>query len=124
MRSELIDLARTAPGGLAVAHRSALRTLLLLVWTLAIVLDGYTTVAMMGAGISEEANPVAAAAMSVIGVLGYTMAASLLSAALCLLALGRPTGLYSWTVVATIALVGCAKLAQGAANALLWVQLT
>ncbi|MEQ6899773.1 hypothetical protein [Nocardioides sp. YIM 152588] len=124
LRRELVTLVRTAPASLRRVHRSVPVAAVVGVWLAGTLGDAWTTLAMMSSGVSEEGNPVAAAGMAVLGVLGYVLAASLVCAALCWVNVGRPTGLYSWTVVATLTVIGCAKCWQAVDNALLWASLT
>lgn len=94
---------------------------LALAWVVGIGGDAFTTVTMMGTGMFEEANPVAAAGMGVLGVQGYTAAASALCAGLAVVSLGRPRGVYATTTVVALAVVAAAKVAVAVSNAALWV---
>lgn len=94
---------------------------IVLTWVAGIGGDAYTTLSMMSTGIFEEANPVAAAGMRVLGVVGFTVAASALCAALAVMTLGRPRGLFGHCMWVALMIVGVAKAYTAASNALLWI---
>ena len=96
-------------------------TCVALMWVAGIAGDAYTTLAMMATGLYEEANGVAAAGMGTLGPVGYTIAASTLCAGMALVTIGRPRGLYAWTVWTLLALAGLAKLVTAVMNVVVWL---
>lgn len=120
LTSQLRDLLCDIPGAVTSLHRSPVRALVALTWLAGIVGDAHTTISMMSTGLYEEANPVAAAGMAVLGVVGYTLVVSLACGVLALIAVARPRGLYGHTVVLTLATIGVAKAYTALSNLLLW----
>lgn len=93
----------------------------LAVWSLAIAGDAYTTLSMMGTGMFEEGNAVAAAGMRVVGPAGYVAAASAMCVVMAVASVGKWAGRYATTVALALMTVGAMKLYVAAANAFLWV---
>lgn len=104
-------------------HRPA-STLIALLWTVGILGDATTTLAMMGSGLTEEGNPAAAGLMGLVGVEGWVLGASAVCLALAVLSLARVPGLYAITIRATCLLLGVGKAYIAVSNALLWLALT
>lgn len=119
---------RTAPARVvevvSAPHRHLWAALFALVWVAGIAADAYTTQQMMALGLTEEANPIAAWGMGVVGRGGYIIAASLWCLVPMALAISAPYGRYGLVILSTARVLGVAKLYIGASNALLWWQLT
>lgn len=117
------DVAALVRAGAAAVRRPrtlSWRWVVLVAWTVGVVGDAYTTLAMMATGVFEEGNPVAAAGMGAIGPVGYVAAASLVSAAMAVVSCGAPRGLYSKVVLAVLWFAGAWKVWTATSNALLW----
>lgn len=83
--------------------------------------DAYTTTVMMGSGLFEEANSVAAAGMATIGTTGYIGAATVMCALMMIPSVGRPRGLYGHLVWVGLLAAALGKVTVAISNWALWV---
>lgn len=129
--SELAAAARQVaallPSGWARVRRprslGVLAWLSLCAWAAGTAGDAYTTLSMMGTGLFEEGNAVAAAGMNLIGPAGYTVAASVVCAVFAVASVGRRAGRYSSAAGWTLMGLGALKVGVALSNALLWASL-
>ena len=84
-------------------------------WLLAALLDAITTIRMNGRGF-EEANTPVAFLMGAFGTVPVVLAVSVLVLILGLWCAGRPTDLYSGTVLACLVAVLVLKVLTGVSN--------
>lgn len=114
------QIAAHVRGSLTSLPRSPARLVGLVFWAVAIGGDAWTTMAMMGSGEFEEANPSAAFGMGFVGLPVVVALASVACAVLAVAATARPAGLYPRAFVIGCWAVGLIKAHTAVSNYLLW----